>query len=131
MKFVSALLVAMLAMVLVVPALGGCTENLESCTQNSDCCSGLKCQAWNNGDNAGQSCRSKRNVDLGECAKEYYSCDRSNPVPCCGGWSCAPVGSSIGMVSSEALETICWPPSTALTQVRKNLLSALTMLEDN
>ena len=78
MKFVSFLLVAMIAMILVVPALS-CLAELKNCSRSSDCCTGMIC--GENGAPGALFCKKTGTVDLGECAKENESCNLNDD--CC------------------------------------------------
>ena len=117
MKFVSVLLVAMIAMMLVVPALGWCVNDHNSCSSNNCCTRGWSCQSQGEGE--GSMCLPVRSLDLETCSANNSSCDDD----CCDGWVCR---------TYRGNKTLCKPPlRSAMTQVRKNLLSALNMLEDN
>ena len=159
MKFVSALLVAIIAMVLVVPALSWgsayrrgnldleCAGNYFPCEQgnNASCCGDYECgagtAAMNNGGPTKYICwppktaRSQmRNVDLhifgdGANVDLHYVMKPHGPnvdlhyVP-------KPHGPNVDLhyVPKPHLPSV---DLDAHTQLRKNLLSALTMLEDN
>ena len=86
MKFVSVLLVAMIAMALVMPALA--------------------------------------------CAGQAELC---NDVACCAPNTCVGTSGSRGKHWRDNQNKFCYPPPdrSARSQVRKSLLSALSMLEDN
>ena len=150
MKFVSALLVAIIAMVLVVPALSWgsayrrgnldleCAGNYFPCEQgnNASCCGDYECgagtAAMNNGGPTKYICwppktaRSQmRNVDLhifGDGANVDLHGDGGNVD-----LDYDPEVHNVDLYYNPHVRNV----DLQHTQVRKNLLSALTMLEDN
>ena len=95
MKFVSVFLVAMIAMMLVVPALSECTKEGEACTSQTVCC------GWNTATKHACQFKPPPSWDM--------SCENGQNLPTMG-------FRGINLVRS---------------QVRKSLLSALNILEDN
>ena len=139
MKFVSVLLVAMIAMMLVVPALSDCIAHYLACS-GEDCCDvkyGWSCK-FDEGGKRDICMPAARSLDLGDCVPEGGSC-KLGGTKCCG-WnektrhSCqyvTPVTPDWAQKCQNGEFNPHPQGRSAMSQVRKSLLSALNMLEDN
>ena len=113
MKFVSVFLVAMIAMMLVVPAFA-CTANYENCESDNECCDGWECKQGG----LGKVCTRTFRAAKTQVRKSLLSAlnmleDNHNNVDLDG---------------HTQVRNLDLEPHT---QVRKNIMSALTMLDDN